>query len=475
MNTFTRRGFLKAGGAVLAGSAFAPAMSLCSAEPPASSLLALPTPGQVAWQDCEVGLLYSFDLAIAAGDRTGNNAARKTWDPNLYQPEKLNTDEWLAAAKAAGAGYAIFTATHFNGFMQWQSDLYPYGLKQTSWRGGKADVVGDFVASCRKFGIKPGIYFSVHRNVYHQVWGHYVDWGNGRGTEAQEKFNRIAEKQMEELCSRYGPLVQIWFDAGTKTPVEGGPDMLPIFEKQQPGSVFYSSTQRSDHRWIGNEKGFAGDPCWATMPGKAGAVSHNAPEWKAHLLGGDPDGGTWSPGMVDVPLRGANKIHNWFWKENQDQGVESTESLVRMYHQSVGRNCNFIIGEVIRPDGTLPELNVQRLGEFGAEIKRRYGKPLAETKGTGSEIELKLNPPAKLDAVIAMEDITKGERVRDWVVEGRAPGGEWMTLGAGQCIGHKRIVTFPRTDLAAVRLRLTKALAVPQIRRLAVFDTVTGT
>ncbi len=175
--------------------------------------------------------------------------------------------------------------------------------------------------------------------------------------------------------------------------------------------------------------------------------------------------------MVDVPLRGANKIHNWFWSPNQDHAVQPTETLVRMYDQSVGRNCNFVIGAVIKPDGTLPEVDAQRLAEFGAEIQRRYGKPVAETKGEGETLELQLSKPAQLDAVMIMEDIARGERVREYIIEGRAPGGEWVQLGTGQSIGHKRIQSFPRQQLAAVRLRFTKSIAPPVIRRLAVFDT----
>ena len=466
----TRRNFIKAGALVTAAATWRPSLAF-SADSLIPPPLVLPTPGQVAWQDCEVGVLFSFDLAIAAGDTTSNNAARKTWDPNLYQPAQLNTDDWLAAAKAAGARYAIFTATHFNGFMQWQSDAYDYGLKQTTWRGGKGDVVDDFVKSCRKVGLKPGIFFSVHRNVYQQVWGHYVDWGKGRGTPAQEKFNRIAEKMMTELCSRYGPLVEIWFDAGTKTPAEGGPDLLPIFDRYQPGSVFYSSTQRSDHRWIGNEAGYAGNPCWATMPGGQGAVSHNSPGWQKILGTGDPNGPVWSPGMVDVPLRGANGIHNWFWAPGEDRAVQPAETLVKMYQQSVGRNCNFVIGAVIKPDGTLPDVDVKRFAEFGAEIQSRYGTPVAETKGTGDVVELKLKTPARLDTVSLMEDIAHGERVREYVIEGRAAGGEWTQLGTGQSIGHKRLQSFPRQELTDVRVRFTKSIAEPQLRQFAVFDT----
>lgn len=234
-----------------------------------------PTPAQLRWQNCEIGVIYHLDMPGVAGFDVGNNATRKTFDPKLYNPAKLDTDQWVHAAKAAGAKYAVFTATHFNGFMQWQSDLYPYGVKNASWRNGKGDVVADFVESCRKADILPGIYMSTHSNAYMNVWGHYVD--QGRKSEEQAAYNRIAEKQVEELCSRYGDLVQIWFDAGVKTPEHGGPDVLPVFEKYQPDSVFYHNTDRSDHRWIGNEHGSVRYPCWATMPGNNnGEVSHNS-------------------------------------------------------------------------------------------------------------------------------------------------------------------------------------------------------
>ena len=287
-------------------------------------------------------------------------------DPNLYQPSQLDTDQWLDAAKGAGARYAVFTATHFNGFMQWQSDLYPYGLRQTSWRGGEADVVGDFVASCERAGIAPAIYFSTHRNAYWTVWGHYVDWGEGRGTAKQARFNAVAEKMTQELCSRYGPLLQIWFDSGVLTPAEGGPDVLPVFERHQPDGVFYHNMNRAGHRWIGNEEGFAHYPCWATMPG--GDVSHRADAWKPLLESGDPDGAVWSPGMVDVPLRGAADVHNWFWNPDQEYGLHSIDALVQMYYDSVGRNCNFVMGAVVDPEGAVPEADVERLRGAGYTV-----------------------------------------------------------------------------------------------------------
>jgi len=383
---FLHQGGLRAAWSFLGGAAACRALGATTQDDPRRAAAAAdgtslprPTPAQIAWQECEVGLLYSFDLAVAAGVFARNNTVRERLDPGRYNPAKLDTDQWLEAAKAAGAGYAVFTATHFNGFMQWQSDLYPYGLKQAKWRGGKGDVVGDFVESCRKAGVKPGLYFSTHRNVYWEVWGHYVAWGKGRGTDAQARFNRVAEKMTEELCSRYGPLVQIWFDAGVKTPSEGGPDVLPIFEKHQPDSVFYHSRQRSDIRWIGNEQGHAGVPCWATMPIDQGEVSHNARGWRRYLHGGLADGKYWSPGMVDVPLRGSRGVHNWFWAPNQDHAADSTEKLVKMYGRA-GPRERYRASGGIRPGDPPP---LRRSARRNSRRGRRVGTavvPAAEDR-----------------------------------------------------------------------------------------------
>ncbi|MCX5677105.1 MAG: alpha-L-fucosidase [Planctomycetota bacterium] len=460
-------------GGLSCGAPGAPAAASPAASSPQTiaegTTLPKPTPAQLRWQDAEIGLIYHFDLPIAAGASGPGNEVRKTLDPNLYNPAKLDTDQWLEAAKAAGAKYAIFTATHFNGFMQWQSDLYPYGLKQTRWRDGKGDVVADFVASCRKHKIEPGVYLSCHRNVYQHVWGYYVDWGKGRGTPAQESFNRIAEKMTGELCSRYGPLLELWYDAGVKTPAEGGPDVPPIVEKHQPDIVFYSSRQRADHRWIGNESGYAGDPCWATMPQAPGELSHNSAAWKKCLLNGDPEGKAWSPGMVDVPLRGA-KVHSWFWAPNQDQGAQPADTLLKMYYNSVGRNCNFVIGEVITPEGLVPQSDIRRLEEFGREVRRRFGKPLAETGGAGRQLRLDLPRPTKIDHLVAMEDIAGGERVRAYCAEALAAGGTWSKVCEGKSIGHKRIHRFEPVEAAAVRLSVSESTAEPMIRSLAAFD-----
>lgn len=49
--------------------------------------------------------------------------------------------------------------------------------------------------------------------MYQEVWGHYVQWGKGKGTPQQEAYNRIAEKQFTELMTNYGGIFHCWFDA----------------------------------------------------------------------------------------------------------------------------------------------------------------------------------------------------------------------------------------------------------------------
>ncbi len=465
MNGLSRRRFLStvAGGAALGGTA----PTILAAAVDQSAALARPLPRQAAWQDLEVGVIYHFDMPLfAPGGRTHRNSIHETWDAKIYNPTKLDTDQWLEAAKAMGARYAIFTATHFNGFMQWQSDLYPYGVKQAAWRGGRGDVVKDFVASCRRYGIKPGLYMSCFRNAYWKVDRYRVDYG--KGGPGQARFAHTCEQMVEELCSRYGELSQIWFDAGLIAPADGGPDVLPIVDKHQPNMVFYHSPQRREHRWIGNESGYAGYPCWATMPDLETAEAMHKGRGKDRrktLEQGVPGGKLWSPAMVDTVLRN----HHWFWYANTEHKIEPLENLVKFYYQSVGRNANLMLGLTPDPTGLLPEPDCQRCAEFGREIGRRFGKPIATGIGKGDLVRLALKQPASIDHVSIMEEIAQGERVRQYVVEGLVGGEKWQRLCDGISIGHKRIQQFEPVEVAAVRLRVTNSVAKPLIRQLAVY------
>ena len=75
-----------------------------------------------------------------------------------------------------------------------------------------------------------------------------------------------------------------------------------------------------------------------------------------------------------------------------------------------------------------------------------------------------------IDHVTLMEKITDGERVREYVVEGKV-GGQWQKIGGGTCIGHKRIERIKPIEVTAVRLNVIQSVGTPLIRKLAVYDT----
>jgi len=425
---------------------------------------ATPTPEQLAWQDLELGMFFHFDIITYAPEwnfRTWTNHP----DPSLYNPTRLDTDQWMAAAKALGARYAVFVAKHCSGFLHWQTDLYPYGVRQSPWRGGKGDLVADFVDACHRHGIRPGLYASVSANGYLEVDNPgRVHRGQGGDPDAQARYARTCEQMLTELWSRYGELTEIWFDGGALPPDQGGPDLIPILHKHQPHAMVFQGPAATI-RWIGNEKGVAGYPCWATVPSIDAA--HLDPDARAH---GDPDGAAWLPGECDVPVRN----HEWFWTPDGERKLYPLDELLDMYYRSVGRNCNMLLNANPGPDGLVPEADLARYAELGRELRRRFPAPVAETHGEGAVLELPLPQPQRLDHVVLMEDIAGGERIRSYLVEGLAPGGSWRELCTGISVGHKRIHAVEPIEVARLRLRVTQSVAPPRVRSLAAYRRAQG-
>ena len=115
-------------------------------------------------------------------------------DYNIFNPTQLNTDQWVSAAKAAGCKFAVLTATHETGFGLWQSDVNPYCLKAVKWRNGKGDIVRDFVNSCRKYGIQPGIYVGIRWNSFLGIHNFKVAGDGEFAANRQAWYKRFCEK-----------------------------------------------------------------------------------------------------------------------------------------------------------------------------------------------------------------------------------------------------------------------------------------
>jgi len=423
----------------------------------------LPSKAQVKWADSEIGVLIHFDMPVF---EPGYNF-RKNWnyhpDLSIFNPKELNTDQWIEVAKAAGATYAVLVAKHCSGFSLWPAKAHPYSVKNTPWRNGQGDIVKDFIASCKKYGLKPGIYASTTANGYLKVDnpGKVVS-GN---PEEQKKYNEIVKMQLTELWSEYGDLFEVWFDGGVLPPEKGGFDVLAMLKQFQPQAIAFQGPYGYENniRWVGNEEGVAPYPCWS----RADSTTSASGVIEIKGLNGNPNGLFWCPGESDFPLRINSSFQGgWFWHKDQDDNLRSLEELMNKYCKSVGRNTNMLLGIVVDNRGLVPDADVKRLNEFGQMIRKNFSDLLGKTAGSGKELTVKFISPKPVAYVVIMEDMAGGERILEYKLSGLADG-NWQELGKGTCIGHKRIEVIKEGKFTAIRFEVTKSEGIPLIRNLA--------
>ena len=418
--------------------------------------LPTPSPSQLAWQNFELGMFFHMDMfTFKPGWTFRNDPDAGVPPPEVFNPTKLDTDQWIAAAQAFGAKYAVLTAKHCSGFCLWPTDTYPYSVKQSPWRDGQGDIVGDFIASCRRAGIVPGLYCSYPCNWYLRV----ENPGKVMSGDPKEQSRYAATygQHLRELWSRYGELGEVWFDGSLLPPDDGGLDIGPLLRELQPHANVFQSPYATI-RWVGNEDGVAPDPCWATV-----SVMNQGGGQEG---GGHPDGPTWCPSEVDTTLLVRDSLGGWFWQPGCEDTMRPMDELLEVYRHSVGRNSNLLLNATPNQEGLIPEPHLRRYEELGREIKRRYGSPVAETSGVGETVLLEFSQPTTINGAILQENIAQGERVREYVLEARVGEG-WVAVSEGSCLGHKKIDVFAPRTATALRLTCRRSVGEPQITRLA--------
>ena len=433
----------------------------------------IPNKAQLAWQKAELGAVFHYDLHVFDNKKyrqtgTSGNRINPIPDHQIFNPEQLDTDQWIKAIKKAGFKFALLTATHETGFALYPSDVNPYSVKTLKWKDGKGDIVRDFVNSCRKYGIQPGIYVGIRWTSFFGVHDFKVNGAGEFQKKRQAYYNQMVEGMVTELCTRYGPLFEIWFDGGASHPDLGAPDVLPIVKKYQPDCLFYHNNQLAEARWGGSESGTVPYPCWATFPTP---YSHSGDTNADHinlLKHGDPDGAYWMPAMSDAPLRGYNGRHEWFWEPGDEEHIFPLEELMHMYFNSVGHNSTLLMGLTPDPRGLLPEADAKRLEEWGAAIKKNFSKPIASTSAKGDQIVLSFDNPQNISNIIIQEDITMGQRVRAYSIQAYTKG-HWKIIAKGESIGHKRIHPIQPTEVEQLKLVIDQKTLPPIIEQFSVY------
>jgi len=315
--------------------------------------------------------------------------------------------------------------------------------------------------AARKHGLKFGVYLS--------PWDRHEPRYNNSA-----EYDKYYAAELDELAQRYGDLEEFWLDgAGSGGHVYNFPRIIEELRTYQPNTLVFADVglfEYGDIRWVGNEDGIIPYENW------------NVIDRHGYLR--------WRPVEADTPLR---KSH-WFWHPNDESSLKSVSDLVSIYEQTVGRGGQLVLG--IAPDrrGLLPEVDVQRLKEFGAAIHERYGENLMRqhlrstpeqekaldgnpdtfwSAPAGSHqavLEVNFEKPITFDRALTMEWLNDGQHIQRYSIEVRQQG-KWVIVAQGQAIGHKRIDPFPRVTASGVRLNILSATAEAHIREFQVFDS----
>ena len=359
-------------------------------------------------------------------------------------------------------------------------------------------MVRELSDACRKHGLKFGTYLS--------------PWDRNSKEYGKPEYVTYYRNQLRELLTNYGDVFEVWFDgANGGDGYYGGaretrkidnrtyydwPNTWQVVRDLMPGAVLFSDAG-PDVRWVGNERGVAGDPCWATLdltkPGRQPGGSSQG------LTAGERPGTAWVPAECDVSIR-----PGWFYHAAEDEKVKTPGQLLDLYYQSVGRGASLNLN--VPPDrrGQLHDPDVKSLREFGRVLRETFATDLARgavataanVRGndpafaanhvndgdratywatdddvTASELVLDLGKPGKpvtFNVVRLREYLPLGQRVEGFALD-RWAEGRWEEMARGTSIGNCRLVRGKPVTTDKVRLRITAAAACPAIAELGLF------
>lgn len=446
----------------------------------------LPNERQIEWYNREMIAFFHFGINtfedfVNEGDGTAPAA--------IFNPTALDCGQWMETLKSAGIPAAILTAKHADGFCLWPSRYTDYCVKNAAWKGGKGDVVREFVDACEEHGIKAGIYLGPHDRHEHLHPDYHT-----------EKYKAYYAAQLKELMSSYGKIWETWWDgAGAgelTTPLYA--HWHQIIREHQPDCVIFgarNSYRFADVRWMGNESGIAGDPCWATTDSLA--IRDESGCYR-ELNEGVYEGNAYIPAEIDVSIR-----PSWFYHTEEDGRVKSVKELWDIYCTSVGRNGVLLLN--LPPDrrGLLHTTDSLRVALLHQGIKETFahnllaGSRVTATNNRGgrfdakyltdgdkntyyagrdgqvkSDITFSLKKATTFDCIMIEEVIELGHRTSSWSVEYSEDGRKWNPIPEAthkQSIGHKWIVRCEPVTAKQVRLRIEDGRACPAIHSFGLY------
>ncbi len=458
---------------------------------PPTPLSGLPSANQLAWHQMEMNAFVHFTTNTFTGKEWGYGDEQ----PSIFNPSEFNADQWVSTFKETGFKGVILTCKHHDGFCLWPSQYTEHSVKNSSWENGKGDVVRAVADACKKYDLKFGIYLS--------PWDrNHKDYG----TPAYIEYYR---NQLTELFTNYGPVFEMWFDGANggdgfyggkreKRSINGStyydwPTTLDLVRKMEPNIIFFSDAGPGV-RWVGNERGIAGETNWNTISadtlyaGKAGI--------EKLLNEGSENGNQWIPAEVDVSIR-----KGWFYHAEEDSLVKTPEKLFEIYLTSVGRGSTLLLNMPPDRRGLIHENDVNALKGFRSILDKELKTNLAlnanveattyrgeddqfsaanitdgnnETYWTTDDdittgsLEIRLGTVQNIRYILLQEYIKLGQRVKNFSIEVWKDNA-WQEVAAATTIGYKRIIKIAPATTDKVRIKITASRASPILSNVEVF------
>jgi alpha-L-fucosidase len=421
-------------------------------------------------------------------------------DPNLFHPAAFDADAMVAALAAAGMRGVILTAKHHDGFCLWPTATTGHSVKASSWQGGKGDVVRDVSQASRRAGLAFGVYLS--------------PWDRSQAAYGRSEYIRIYRAQLTEVLTGYGPIFEVWHDGANggdgfyggarekrtidKNSYYDWPRTWDLVRGLQPGAVIFSDVG-PDVRWVGNERGIAGDPCWGAYDpvGADGGPASPGNVREKESPAGHRHGTRWLPAECDVSIR-----PGWFWHAGENARVKTPAQLIELYYQSAGRGASLLLNVPPNRDGQLQREDVGALKAFGDYRRATFATNLLSgAQTTASDVRgndpaygpahlldgrddtywatgdgilsadatFELPQPARFNVIRVREALRLGQRL-DGIAVDRWDAGAWETIATAASVGPQRLIRLPRPVSAQrLRLRVTQASASPTIEEFAIF------
>ena len=457
----------------------------------------VPHERQIRFQQLEFYAFIHFTVNTFTDKEWGDG----TESPEIFDPKKLDAEQWVTAVKSAGMKGLILTCKHHDGFCLWPSRHTKHTVAYSPWKDGKGDVVKEVSEACQKHGIKFGVYLS--------PWDRNCPlYGQGKA------YDDFFVEQLTELLTGYGEIFSVWFDGACGEGPNGKKQYYDweryysVIRELQPNACI--SVCGPDIRWCGNEAGYTRTAEWSVVPLRArdseivAEKSQHADndEFRMRRVDArDADLGSravlenepeliWYPAEVNTSIR-----PGWFWHENENDKVRSLEELVRIYNNSAGGNATFLLNVPPTPDGLLHENDVKRLAELGEYIEKAFRTNLLDNaalscdngnieaarhddyneyftvpKGiTTAEIIAEWPSPVNVGNIVMKENILLGQRVESFTVEAKIDG-EYTEIRQGTVIGYKRIIPLKNITVKAIRIKITDSRTEPTLAFLGIYE-----